>query len=204
MHLSPAGAHLALRSFVPLVLYWICGEDHLRLIWRLTCTSSRCFRDPPTELIVLAAVGLGIVPAGLVLLWRLRMPLEPTRYRTSAIKRNVPWKLVARKYWCVPPQPSQIARGLTMLLAGAPSSESACAGSSTSACAFLKCYSVRQPALTGHFVLFILLLRPTHHVHPLVYMPQLHHISVRVVLVADRRYDHRRLDETIDGSFAFR
>ncbi|GJN93151.1 hypothetical protein Rhopal_006198-T1 [Rhodotorula paludigena] len=66
--------------FVPLVLYWICGEDHLRLIWRLT-------------------FGLGIVPAGLVLLWRLRMPLEPTRYRTSAIKRNVPWKLVARKYW---------------------------------------------------------------------------------------------------------
>ncbi|BGP02934.1 hypothetical protein RTBOTA2_005793 [Rhodotorula toruloides] len=67
-------------SFVPLVLLWICGENHLRLVWRLT-------------------FGLGIVPAALVLLWRLRMPSEPVRYRESAIKRNVPYGLVFRRYW---------------------------------------------------------------------------------------------------------
>lgn len=67
-------------SFVPLVLLWICGDNHLRLVWRLT-------------------FGLGIVPAALVLLWRLRMPSEPVRYRESAIKRNVPYGLVFRRYW---------------------------------------------------------------------------------------------------------
>jgi hypothetical protein len=44
-------------------------------------------------------VGLGIVPAAMVLLWRLRMPRESDRYKQSAIKTNVPYGLVARRYW---------------------------------------------------------------------------------------------------------
>jgi len=68
------------NRLVPYVLLFIFGESHLRVVWRLT-------------------FGLGIVPALLVLLWRLRMPKEPTRYRESCIKRNVPYKLVLRRYW---------------------------------------------------------------------------------------------------------
>ncbi|GAA6030862.1 hypothetical protein JCM8097_008912 [Rhodosporidiobolus ruineniae] len=67
-------------SFVPLVLVWICTEDHLRAVWRLT-------------------FGLGCVPALLVLLWRLRMPSEPDRYREACIKKNVPYKLIFKRYW---------------------------------------------------------------------------------------------------------
>ncbi|GAA5955294.1 hypothetical protein JCM21900_003036 [Sporobolomyces salmonicolor] len=67
-------------SFVPLVLIWICTEDHLRLVWRLS-------------------FGLGVVPASGVLLWRLRMFEEPTRYQTSSIRKNVPYWLILKRYW---------------------------------------------------------------------------------------------------------
>ncbi|GAA6009663.1 hypothetical protein JCM10207_004146 [Rhodosporidiobolus poonsookiae] len=67
-------------SFVPLVLLWICGENHLRAVWRLT-------------------FGVGIVPMLAVFLWRLRMPAEPDRYRQSCIKKNVPYKLIIKRYW---------------------------------------------------------------------------------------------------------
>ncbi|GAA5921016.1 hypothetical protein JCM3775_004050 [Rhodotorula graminis] len=67
-------------AVVPYVLLFILGESHLRAVWRLT-------------------FGLGIVPALLILLWRLRMPREPTRFRESCIKRNVPYKLVMKRYW---------------------------------------------------------------------------------------------------------
>jgi len=67
-------------AFVPLVLLWIFGESHLRAVWRLT-------------------FGLGIVPAVLVLLWRLRLPREPTRYRESSIRKNVPYRLIFKRYW---------------------------------------------------------------------------------------------------------
>ncbi|GAA5902690.1 hypothetical protein JCM6882_004043 [Rhodosporidiobolus microsporus] len=67
-------------SFVPMVLLWIFTEDHLRAVWRMS-------------------FGLGIVPAALVLLWRLRMPAETERYQKASIKTNVPYKLVARRYW---------------------------------------------------------------------------------------------------------
>ncbi|GAA5869308.1 hypothetical protein JCM3774_004202 [Rhodotorula dairenensis] len=67
-------------AFVPLVLLWIFSEDHLRAVWRLT-------------------FGLGIVPALLVLLWRIKMPREPERYRKAAIRKNVPYRLIIRRYW---------------------------------------------------------------------------------------------------------
>ena len=40
-------------AFVPLVLLWIFGMDHLRAVWRVS-------------------LGLGVVPALAVLIWRLR------------------------------------------------------------------------------------------------------------------------------------
>ncbi|KXN81580.1 hypothetical protein AN958_04419 [Leucoagaricus sp. SymC.cos] len=67
-------------AFVPLVLFWIFGNDHLRAIWRLS-------------------LGLGAVPAALVFVWRLSME-EPTRYRKDSMKRTkIPYKLVFERYW---------------------------------------------------------------------------------------------------------
>ncbi|CDO75797.1 hypothetical protein BN946_scf184934.g12 [Trametes cinnabarina] len=67
-------------AFVPLVLFWIFGENHLRAVWRLS-------------------LGLGVVPALLVLVWRLRME-EPTRYKKDSMARaRVPYLLILRRYW---------------------------------------------------------------------------------------------------------
>lgn len=67
-------------SFVPLVLYWIFGADHLRAVWRLS-------------------LGLGVIPAVLVFLWRLNME-EPTRYKKDSMARaKTPYWLVVRRYW---------------------------------------------------------------------------------------------------------
>lgn len=69
-------------SSVPLVCIWIFGEDHLRAVWRVS-------------------IGLGLVPAMGVLLWRLVMLKEATAYEQGAIKKNVPYGLVFKKYWLV-------------------------------------------------------------------------------------------------------
>ncbi|KDR69641.1 hypothetical protein GALMADRAFT_1352243 [Galerina marginata CBS 339.88] len=68
-----------LGSFVPLVFFWIFGNDHLRAVWRLS-------------------LGFGIVPAAVVFLWRLNMD-EPTRYKRDSMKHAaIPYKLVLRRY----------------------------------------------------------------------------------------------------------
>ncbi|KAI0649326.1 metabolite transporter [Trametes meyenii] len=67
-------------AFVPLVLFWIFGENHLRAVWRLS-------------------LGLGVIPALAVLIWRLRME-EPTRYKKDSMARGkVPYLLILRRYW---------------------------------------------------------------------------------------------------------
>ncbi|GLB40465.1 putative sugar (and other) transporter [Lyophyllum shimeji] len=67
-------------AFVPLVLFWIFGEHHLRAVWRL-------------------ALGLGMVPALLVLFWRLNMD-EPERYKKDSMKNaRVPYLLIMKRYW---------------------------------------------------------------------------------------------------------
>ncbi|KAI5120117.1 hypothetical protein M0805_002201 [Coniferiporia weirii] len=67
-------------SFVPLVLFWIFGNNHLRAVWRLS-------------------LGLGVIPAALVFLWRLRMD-EPTRYKKDSMKRaRIPYWLIFKRYW---------------------------------------------------------------------------------------------------------
>ncbi|KAF9448518.1 putative metabolite transporter [Macrolepiota fuliginosa MF-IS2] len=69
-----------LAAFVPLVLFWIFGNDHLRAIWRLS-------------------LGLGAVPAMLVFIWRLSME-EPIRYKKDSMKRaKIPYRLVFKRYW---------------------------------------------------------------------------------------------------------
>jgi len=67
-------------AFVPLVLYWIFGDKHLRAVWRLS-------------------LGLGVVPALAVLLWRLRMT-EPTSYKKNSMKSvRIPYYLIIKRYW---------------------------------------------------------------------------------------------------------
>ncbi|KAI6097602.1 major facilitator superfamily domain-containing protein [Pisolithus croceorrhizus] len=67
-------------AFVPLVLYWIFGDNHLRAIWGL-------------------ALGLGAFPAFAVLLWRLRME-EPDCYKKNSMKGvQTPYWLAFRRYW---------------------------------------------------------------------------------------------------------
>ncbi|KAF9524855.1 MFS Git1p-related glycerophosphoinositol and glycerophosphocholine permease [Crepidotus variabilis] len=67
-------------AFVPLVLYWIFGDNHLRAVWRLS-------------------LGLGVVPALGVFIWRLNME-EPARYKRDSMKHaKIPYLLILRRYW---------------------------------------------------------------------------------------------------------
>ncbi|CCM00079.1 uncharacterized protein FIBRA_02106 [Fibroporia radiculosa] len=67
-------------AFVPLVLYWIFGDNHLRAVWRLS-------------------LGLGVIPALAVFIWRLRME-EPTRYKKDSMAHaRVPYWLIVKRYW---------------------------------------------------------------------------------------------------------
>ncbi|PPQ97347.1 hypothetical protein CVT26_006581 [Gymnopilus dilepis] len=68
-----------IASFVPLILFWILGNDHLNAVWRLS-------------------LGLGIIPASAVFLWRLSMD-EPVRYKQDCMKyTRIPYVLVLRRY----------------------------------------------------------------------------------------------------------
>ncbi|KIJ62762.1 hypothetical protein HYDPIDRAFT_113854 [Hydnomerulius pinastri MD-312] len=67
-------------AFVPLVLYWIFGDNHLRAVWRLS-------------------LGLGVIPAVAVFFWRLRMT-EPPSYKKNSMKTvRIPYWLVIKRYW---------------------------------------------------------------------------------------------------------
>ncbi|CAL1700927.1 unnamed protein product [Somion occarium] len=69
-----------IAAFVPLVLFWIFGDNHLRAVWRLS-------------------LGLGVVPALALFIWRLRMD-EPTHYkRNSMASSKVPYWLILKRYW---------------------------------------------------------------------------------------------------------
>ncbi|KAL4062220.1 major facilitator superfamily domain-containing protein [Scleroderma citrinum] len=67
-------------AFVPLVLYWIFGPNHLRAVWRLS-------------------LGLGVIPALAVFFWRLRME-DPDCYKKNSMKTaSIPYWLVIKRYW---------------------------------------------------------------------------------------------------------
>ncbi|KAI0955810.1 hypothetical protein AcV7_006378 [Taiwanofungus camphoratus] len=69
-----------IAAFVPLVLYWIFGEHHLRAVWRMS-------------------LGLGMIPAIAVFLWRLTLE-EPTRFKKDSMARvKTPYLLILRRYW---------------------------------------------------------------------------------------------------------
>ena len=56
------------------------GNNHLRAVWRLS-------------------LGLGVVPAVAVFLWRLQME-EPTRFKKDSMKNaKIPYKLILARYW---------------------------------------------------------------------------------------------------------
>jgi len=66
-------------GFIPLLMFWICGPNHLRAAWRLS-------------------LGLGFFPAIGVFAWRWAME-EPDLYKKSAMKTvRIPYMLVFRKY----------------------------------------------------------------------------------------------------------
>jgi len=68
-----------ISAFVPLVLFWIFGDNHLRAVWRLS-------------------LGLGVVPALAVFIWRLNME-EPARFRKDSMKNaRIPYLLIFRRY----------------------------------------------------------------------------------------------------------
>jgi MFS family permease len=67
-------------SFVPLVLYWIFGPNHLRAVWRLS-------------------LGLGVIPALAVLIWRINME-EPERFKRDSMRNaKIPYWLIIKRYW---------------------------------------------------------------------------------------------------------
>jgi hypothetical protein len=89
-----------ISSFVPLVLFWMWalpssrfgnlnaqpldlrrfGNNHLRAVWRLS-------------------LGLGVVPALAVLIWRLKMQ-NPSHYRKNSMRdTRIPYWLIIRRYW---------------------------------------------------------------------------------------------------------
>ncbi|KAG7661212.1 GIT2 [[Candida] subhashii] len=72
-----------ISSFVPLVLLWIFGENHLRVIWRLT-------------------IGLGVIPPSSLFFIRLRMK-DSTSYQKLHMKKvgykTFPWWLIVKFYW---------------------------------------------------------------------------------------------------------
>ncbi|KAJ7672147.1 MFS Git1p-related glycerophosphoinositol and glycerophosphocholine permease [Mycena polygramma] len=66
-------------AFIPLLMFWICGEHHLRAVWRLS-------------------LGLGFFPAAAVFAWRWNME-EPELYKKSSMKAvKIPYSLIFRKY----------------------------------------------------------------------------------------------------------
>jgi len=67
-------------AFVPLVLLWIFGADHLNAVWR-------------------GSLALGTIPALAVFLWRLKME-EPSRFKRDSIKNaKIPYWLIFKRYW---------------------------------------------------------------------------------------------------------
>ncbi|KAL9714381.1 glycerophosphoinositol permease [Leucoagaricus gongylophorus] len=67
-------------AFVPLVLFWIFGDNHLRAVWRIS-------------------LGLGVIPALVVFLWRLNMD-EPERFKKDSMRdTKIPYLLVFKRYW---------------------------------------------------------------------------------------------------------
>jgi len=68
-----------IAAFVPLVLLWIFGENHLRIVWR-------------------GSLALGVIPALGVLLWRLTIE-EPKRYKKDSMKHaKIPYLLILKRY----------------------------------------------------------------------------------------------------------
>lgn len=69
-----------IAAFVPLVLLWIFGMNHLRAVWRIS-------------------LGLGIVPPLSILYLRLKLK-EPEQYKRETMRETkTPYMLVLKYYW---------------------------------------------------------------------------------------------------------
>ncbi|UZJ53663.1 hypothetical protein CBS101457_002983 [Exobasidium rhododendri] len=69
-------------AFVPLVMLWIFGLDHLRVVWRFS-------------------LGMGCVAPLILFLLRLRIATEPALFQKSSMKNvdRMPWLLIFKRYW---------------------------------------------------------------------------------------------------------
>lgn len=66
-------------NLVAFILYNIFGDNHLEWVWRLT-------------------LGLGAIPPFALFFFRMKMQ-ETDHYKKGAIKKNLPWWLIIKKYW---------------------------------------------------------------------------------------------------------
>lgn len=88
-------------SFVPLVLFWMYVRPHLKeLKLCLTCCIS--FGENHLRAVWRLSLGLGVIPAVAVFIWRLGME-EPTRYKKDSMARisqaKIPYWLIIKRYW---------------------------------------------------------------------------------------------------------
>ncbi|KAF8887085.1 MFS Git1p-related glycerophosphoinositol and glycerophosphocholine permease [Infundibulicybe gibba] len=76
---SMIAAGRVLSSFIPFVMLWILGDNHLSAVWRVS-------------------LAFGVVPALGVFLWRFNMEESP-RYKTDSMKyTKIPYILIYRRY----------------------------------------------------------------------------------------------------------
>lgn len=72
--------HHLLNIYISIHALCSFGPNHLRAVWRLS-------------------LGLGLIPAVAVFIWRLNME-EPTRFKKDSMKNaKIPYLLIIRRYW---------------------------------------------------------------------------------------------------------
>lgn len=94
-----------ISSFVPLVLFWMYAPTIPPFLvvgtFLLTCTLSILHRFGNNHLRAVwrLSLGLGVIPALAVLIWRLNMQ-NPSHYKKSSMRdTRIPYLLVIRRYW---------------------------------------------------------------------------------------------------------
>ncbi|KAF8887370.1 major facilitator superfamily domain-containing protein [Infundibulicybe gibba] len=69
---------ITFSAFIPLILLWIFGANHLRAVWRIS-------------------LGLGVIPALAIFCWRYAID-EPLLYKNDSIRGSTPYLLILRRY----------------------------------------------------------------------------------------------------------
>lgn len=85
-------------SFVPLVLFWM--YVNCRAIWKTLLTKVMLsFGDNHLRAVWRLSLGLDVIPALAVFVWRLSMD-EPMMYKKDCMARTkIPYWLIIKRYW---------------------------------------------------------------------------------------------------------